>query len=63
VTTTHVRYEILDDPGSPHPDSASDAYPWGVRAVGLPGNLSAYGVGQTLDEALEDLTEGVRDLI
>ena len=60
MTTIHVRYEILDDPSSPHPDSPPDAYPWGVRAVGLPGNLSAYGVGQTLDEALEDLTEGVR---
>jgi len=32
----------------------------GVRAVGLPGNLSVYGVGDTLDEALLDLGEGIR---
>ncbi len=63
MTTIHVRYEILDDPSSAHPDSPRDAYPWGVRAVGLPENLSAYGVGQTLDEALEDLTEGVRVML
>jgi len=47
MTTIHVRYEILDDPARPHPDSPVDAYPWGVRAVGLPGNASAYGVGDT----------------
>jgi hypothetical protein len=34
--------------------------PWGVRAVGLLGNVSAYEVGNTLDQALEDLSEGVR---
>ena len=34
MTTIHVRYEILDDPGRPHPDSAEDAYPW---RVGRPG--------------------------
>jgi len=60
MTTIHVRYEILDDPARPHPDSPADAYPWGVRAVGLPGNVSAYGVGDTLAGALEDLSEGVR---
>ena len=60
MTTIHVRYEILDDPARPHPDSAADAYPWGVRAVGLPGNVSAYGVGNTLDGALEDLSQAVR---
>ncbi len=62
VTTIHVRYEILDDPDHPHPDSAPDSFIWGVQAVGLPGNLSAYGVGDTLDEALDDLSEGVRAL-
>jgi len=60
MTTIHVRYEILDDPARAHPDSPADAYPWGVRAVGLPGNISAYGVGDTLDSALEDLSQGVR---
>lgn len=60
MTTIHVRYEILDNPGEPHPDSPDDAYPWGVRAVGLPGKLSVYGVGDTLDEALLDLSEGIR---
>jgi hypothetical protein len=53
-------YEVLDDPDKPHPDSPPDAYAWGVRAVGLPANLSAYGVGDTLDEALRDLAEGVK---
>ena len=62
VTTIHVRYEILDDPGRPHPDSASDSFAWGVQAVGLPGNLSAFGVGDILDEALGDLAEGIRAL-
>jgi hypothetical protein len=60
VTTIHVRYEVLDDPGKPHPESPEDAYAWGVRAAGLPANLSVYGVGDTLDEALLDLAEGVR---
>ena len=60
MATIHVRYEILDDPVRPHPESAADAYPWGVRAVGLPGNVTAYGVGDTLDSALADLSEGVR---
>ncbi len=32
----------------------------GVRAVGLPGNFSAYGVGDTLDGALDDLSAGIR---
>ena len=59
MTTIHVRYEILDDPARPHPDSAADAYPWGVRAGRLPGGASAYGVGDTLDRALEDLSEGI----
>jgi hypothetical protein len=63
VTTIHVRYEILDGPDSPHPESAPQAHPWGVRAVGLPDRLSAYGVGDTLDEALQDLIEGVRALL
>jgi hypothetical protein len=63
VTTIHVRYEILDDPSRPHPDSAPDAEKWGVRAAGLPQELSAYGVGDTLDAALEDLAEGVRVLL
>jgi hypothetical protein len=31
--------------------------------VGLPDSLSAYGVGNTLDEALQDLIEGVRALL
>ena len=57
LTTIHVRYEILDDPGRPDPDSAPDSFAWGVQAVGLPGNLSAFGVGDTLDEALDDLAE------
>jgi hypothetical protein len=63
MATIHVRYEILDDPAHARPDSAADAYPWGVRAVGLPGNVSAYGVGDTLDKALEDLSDGVRAAI
>ncbi len=62
MATIHVRYEILDDPGRSHPDSAPDSFAWGVQAVGLPANLSAYGVGDTLDEALADLSEGVRAL-
>jgi len=62
MTTTHIGHEILDDPGNPHPESLPDAYPWGVRAVGLPANLSVYGIGDTLDEALRDLEEGVRAL-
>jgi hypothetical protein len=62
VTTIHVRYEILDDPGRSHPDSARDSFAWGVQAVGLPENLSAFGVGDTLAEALDDLGEGVRAL-
>jgi hypothetical protein len=62
VTTIHVRYEILDDPGLPDPDSAPDSFAWGVQAVGLPGNLSAFGVGDTLDGALDDLAEGIRAL-
>jgi len=49
MTTIHVRYEILDDPANPRPGSLPDAFAWGVRAVGLPGNLSVYGVGDTLD--------------
>lgn len=56
-------YEILDDPSRPHPDSAPEAERWGVRAAGLPGELSAYGVGDTLDAALKDLAEGVRTLL
>jgi hypothetical protein len=31
-------------------------------AVTLPGNLSAFGVGDTLAEALDDLGEGIRAL-
>jgi hypothetical protein len=62
VTTIHVRYEILDDPGRPDPDPVPDSFAWGVQAVGLPGNLSAFGVGNTLAEALDDLGEGVRAL-
>ena len=58
MTTIHVRYEILDDPRSPHPDSPPDAASWGVRAVGLPEEFSACGVGDTLDEALDDLSRG-----
>ena len=34
----------------------------GVQAVGLPGNLGAFGVGDTLAEALDDLGEGIRAL-
>jgi hypothetical protein len=60
MTTIHVRYEVLDDPGKPHPETPPDAYAWGVRAVGLPANLSVYGVGDTLGEALQDLGEGIR---
>jgi hypothetical protein len=63
MTTIHVRYEILDDPHRPHPDSTPDAAAWGVRAVGLPEQLSAYGVGDTLEEALDDLSQGVRTLL
>jgi hypothetical protein len=63
MTTIHVRYEILDDPRRPSPDSVPDAAAWGVRAVGLPGELSAYGVGDTLEEALVDLSHGVRILL
>lgn len=61
--TIHVRYEILDDPSHPHPDTDRDAFPWGVRAVGLPANLSAYGVGDTLADAVDDLAEGVQALL
>jgi hypothetical protein len=60
MTVIHVRYEILDNPAHPHPDTVADAYRWGVRAVGLPGDITAYGVGDTLDGALADLSEGVR---
>jgi hypothetical protein len=60
MPTIHVRYEILDNPAEQLPDAAADTYPWGVRAVGLPGGVSAYGVGDTLDGALHDLSEGVR---
>lgn len=60
MTAIRVRYEILDDPSQNHPDSAPDACPWGVRAVGLPAKASAYGVGDTLEEALADLAEGIR---
>jgi hypothetical protein len=63
MPTIHVRYEILDDPSRPHPDSEPDACPWGVRAVGLPEHISAYGMGDTLDEALGDLNEGVRAVL
>jgi hypothetical protein len=62
LPTIHVRYEILDDARHPDPDSSPDSFAWGVRAVGLPANLSAYGVGDTLDEALNDLSEGIRAL-
>jgi hypothetical protein len=62
VTTIHVRYEILDDPGRADTGSAPDSFTWGVQAVGLPENLSAFGVGDTLDEALDDLAEGIRVL-
>ena len=62
MTTIHVRYEILDDPGRPYPDPVPHSFAWGVQAVGLPGNLSAFGVGDTLAEALDDLGEGVRAL-
>jgi hypothetical protein len=62
VTTIHVRYEILDDPGRPDPDLVPDSFAWGVQAVGLPGQLSAFGVGDTLDQALDDLAEGIRAL-
>jgi hypothetical protein len=62
VTTIHVRYEILDDPGRPRPDSVPDSFAWGVQAVGLPENLSAFGVGDTLAEALDDLGEGIQAL-
>jgi CubicO group peptidase (beta-lactamase class C family) len=47
----------------PHPDSVPGAENWGVRAAGLPAELSAYGVGDTLDAALEDLAEGIRALL
>jgi len=30
--------------------------------VGLPTSLSAFGVGDTLDEALDDLADGIRAL-
>ena len=60
MTTIHVRYEILDDPADPRPESVPDAFAWRVWAAGLPGNLSVYGVGDALDEALLDLGEGIR---
>jgi hypothetical protein len=63
VTTIHVRYEIVDDPAHPDPDSVPDSFAWGVQAVGLPENLSAFGVGDTLVEALDDLGEGIRALL
>jgi len=62
VTTIHVRYVIVDDPGQPQADSVPDSFGWGVQAVGLPENLSAFGVGDTLAEALDDLGEGIRAL-
>lgn len=62
MTASRVRYEILDDAGQNHPDSEPDAYPWGVRAVGLPAKVSAYGVGDSLEEALADLAEGIRPI-
>jgi hypothetical protein len=34
-----------------------------VSAAGLPEELSAYGVGDTLEAALKDLAEGVRALL
>jgi hypothetical protein len=63
MTTIHVRYEILDDPSRPHPESAPDAAVWGVRALGLPEDFNAYGVGDTLAEALVNLGDGVRALL
>lgn len=63
MTTIHVHYEILDDPSRPHSDTAPGAEQWGVRADGLPEELSAYGVGDTLEAALKDLAEGVRALL
>ncbi|HYB48641.1 MAG TPA: hypothetical protein VED20_15025 [Streptosporangiaceae bacterium] len=60
MTTIHVRYVIVDDPGQPQADSVPDSFGWGVQAVGLPENLSAFGVGDTLAEALDDLGEGIR---
>jgi hypothetical protein len=33
-----------------------------VRAVSLPGDLSAFGAGDTLAEVLDDLGEGIRAL-
>lgn len=62
MATIHVRYEILDDPTRSHPDSPEDSFAWGVRAVGMPDGLSAFGVGDTLSEALDDLREGVQAL-
>ena len=56
------RAGILDDSGRPDPDSVPDSFAWGVQAVGLPGQLSAFGVGDTLDQALDDLAEGIRAL-
>ena len=53
----------LRDPGRPAPSASrlrAGCHPWGVRAVGLPEHISAYGVGDTLDEALDNLSEGVR---
>ena len=61
MTTIHVRCEILDDPSTAHPESPEDAYLWGVRAVGLPDKLNVYGAGDSLDEALVDLSEGSGD--
>jgi hypothetical protein len=63
MTTFHVRYEILDDPRRSDPDADPDGFRWGVRAVGLPGDASVYGVGDTLDDALSDLVDGLQTVI
>ena len=60
MTTIHVRYEILGRSSQPPSRVRAGCLRVGVRAVGLAGNLSVYGVGDTLDEALLDLGEGIR---
>ncbi len=58
MTVIHVRYEILDDPSRPHPDSVTDAYPWGVLSEGI---RAALGDGPVPDELTREIAVTVED--